>query len=110
MDGRRKAQRRGPPTTQANSAAARSSRPGVASRAPENKGDKNKITSNEGGAPIIVVKLLRTDTTLDLSQKARVVRKSEVQRREAYIPASRLRTDHHQKIHVASPRTAAARR
>jgi hypothetical protein len=29
---------------------------------------------NGGGAPIIVVKLLRTDTTLDLSQKARVVR------------------------------------
>ena len=30
---------------------------------------KNKITSNRGSAPIIVVKLLRTDTTLDLSQK-----------------------------------------
>ncbi len=59
----------GPPTTQANSVAAWSSRPGVASRAPENKGDKNKITSNRGGAPIIVVKLLRTDTTLDLSQR-----------------------------------------
>ena len=45
-------------------------------QSPENKGGKNKITSNEGGAPIIVVKLLRTDTTLDLSQKARVVRNS----------------------------------
>ena len=38
------------------------------------------ITNNEGGALIIVVKLLRTDTTLDLSQKARVVR---IQRRFA---------------------------
>ena len=38
------------------------------------KGGKNLITNNEGGALIIVVKLLRTDTTLDLSQKARVVR------------------------------------
>ena len=42
-----------------------------------NKGGKNKITKNEGGALIIVVKLLRTDTTLDLSQKARVVRISK---------------------------------
>ena len=33
----------------------------VASRAQENKGDKNKITRNEGCAFIIVVKLLRTD-------------------------------------------------
>ena len=41
------------------------------------KGGKNLITNNEGGALIIVVKLLRTDTTLDLSQKARVVRKQE---------------------------------
>ena len=40
----------------------------------EDKGGKNLITNNEGGALIIVVKLLRTDTTLDLSQKARVVR------------------------------------
>ena len=94
MNGRKKVKGVGPSTTQANSAAARSSRPGVASRAPGNKGGKNKITSNEGGAPIIVVKLLRTDTTLDLSQKARVVRKSVNRGREAYIPASRLRTDH----------------
>ena len=63
-----------PPTTQASSAAARSSCPQVASRAQGSKGGKNKITNNEGGAPIIVVKLLRTDTTLDLSQKARVVK------------------------------------
>jgi len=34
----------------------------VASRAREDKGGKNKITRNEGGAFIIVVKLLRTDT------------------------------------------------
>jgi hypothetical protein len=34
----------------ASSAAARSSRPRVASRAPESKGGKNKITRNEGGA------------------------------------------------------------
>jgi len=33
------------------------------------RGGKNYITRNGGGAPIIVVKLLRTDTTLDLSQK-----------------------------------------
>jgi len=33
----------------------------VASRAQEGKGGKNKITRNEGGAFIIVVKLLRTD-------------------------------------------------
>ena len=32
---------------------------------------------NESDAFIIVVKLLRTDTTLDLSQKARVVRSPE---------------------------------
>ena len=82
MNGRKKAKGMGPPTTQANSAEARSSRPGVASRAPGNKGCKNKITSNEGGAPIIVVKLLRTDTTLDLSHKARVVRESVGRRSE----------------------------
>jgi hypothetical protein len=42
----------------------------VASRAQQGQGTaKNKITSNRGSAPIIVVKLLRTDTTLDLSQK-----------------------------------------
>jgi hypothetical protein len=97
----------GPPTTQASSAAARSSRPGVASRAPGSKGGKNKITSNEGGAPIIVVKLLRTDTTLDLSQKARVVRKQDNERREAYIPASGLRTDH-QGYTCWSPKTRRA--
>jgi len=43
-------------------------------QSPRSWGDKNKITRNGGGASIIVVKLLRTDTTLDLSQKARVVR------------------------------------
>ena len=45
-------------------------------QSPRSWGGKNKITRNGGGASIIVVKLLRTDTTLDLSQKARVVRKS----------------------------------
>jgi len=39
-----------------------------------------------------VVKLLRTDTTLDLSQKARVVRKQGGER-EVYIGKKR-RTDH----------------
>jgi hypothetical protein len=33
----------------------------VASRAQEGKGGKNKIIRNEGGALIIVIKLLRTD-------------------------------------------------
>jgi hypothetical protein len=53
-------------------------------QSPGSRGGKNKITSNEGGAPIIVVKLLRTDTTLDLSQKARVV-KNIKRRSEAFI-------------------------
>lgn len=41
------------------------------------KGDgvKNEITMKERNALILVVKLKRTDTTLDLSQKARVVKK-----------------------------------
>ena len=67
-------------------------------QSPRSKGGKNKITSNEGSAPIIVVKLLRTDTTLDLSQKARVVRNSENERRGFYSgnqtahgPSDRLR-------------------
>ena len=62
-------------------------------QSPGNKGGKNKITSNEGGAPIIVVKLLRTDTTLDLSQKARVVRNSGTETRGLYT-CDGLRTDH----------------
>jgi hypothetical protein len=43
------------------------------------KGDgvKNEITMKECCALILVVKLKRTDTTLDLSQKARVVRISK---------------------------------
>ena len=68
--------RRDPLTTQASSAVARSSRPRGASRA-QVRGGKNKITKNGSGASIIVVKLLRTDTTLDLSQKARVVKNQE---------------------------------
>jgi hypothetical protein len=102
----RKGKALGPPTTQASSAAARSSRPGVASRARQNKGGKNKITSNEGGAPIIVVKLLRTDTTLDLSQKARVVKKPESPRGVSliYPQVDRARTikgtraNHHRAV------------
>ena len=43
----------------------------VASRAQESKGFKNKITRNEGGALIIVVKLLRTDTTPGGSEDVR---------------------------------------
>ncbi len=48
--------------------------PSSCKQSSRDKGCKNKITNNGGGASIIVVKLLRTDTTLDLSQKARVVR------------------------------------
>ena len=43
----------------------------VASRAQEGKGGKNKITRNEGCAFIIVVKLLRTDTTPGGSEDVR---------------------------------------
>jgi hypothetical protein len=57
------------------------------------RGGKNKITSNEGGAPIIVVKLLRTDTTLDLSQKARVVKISGT-KVQGFYSLRALRTDH----------------
>jgi hypothetical protein len=42
----------------------------VASRAQESKGGKNKITRNEGGAFIIVVKLLRTDWKNSGQQRA----------------------------------------
>ena len=65
---------RDPPTTQASCAIARSSRLQVASRARRTGAAKIRYPVNGGGASIIVVKLLRTDTTLDLSQKARVVR------------------------------------
>ena len=44
-------------------------------QSPGNRGDKNWITITRSSASVKVVKLLRTDTTLDLSQKARVVRK-----------------------------------
>jgi hypothetical protein len=43
----------------------------------EGDGVKNEITMKECCALILVVKLKRTDTTLDLSQKARVVRISQ---------------------------------
>ena len=45
------------------------------------RGGKNLITISDRGAVILVVKLKRTDTTLDLSQKARVVKKQECRRR-----------------------------
>ena len=44
-------------------------------QSPGNRGDKNWITITRSSASVKVVKLLRTDTTLDLSQKARVVGK-----------------------------------
>ena len=59
--------------------------PSSCKQSSRDKGGKNLITKNEGGALIIVVKLLRTDTTLDLSQKARVVRKQQCPG-AAYIP------------------------
>ena len=43
-------------------------------QSPGSRGDKNWITITRSSASVKVVKLLRTDTTLDLSQKARVVR------------------------------------
>ena len=43
-------------------------------QSPRSWGGKNKTTDNEGCASIIEVNLLRTDTTLDLSQEARVVK------------------------------------
>lgn len=42
---------------------------------------------DKAGGLIIVVKLLRTDTTLDLSQKARVVRNQHVALRYLYDSA-----------------------
>ena len=47
----------------------------------EGRGGKNWLTISDRGAVILVVKLKRTDTTLDLSQKARVVRKQECRAR-----------------------------
>ena len=47
-------------------------------QSPGSRGDKNWITITRSSASVKVVKLLRTDTTLDLSQKARVVRNQGV--------------------------------
>ena len=44
-----------------------------ASRGQQAGEDKNKLTNEESSGLVLVVKLERTDTTLDLSQKARVV-------------------------------------
>ena len=57
---------REPLTTQAGSAIARSSCPRRASRG-RRQGGKNWLTNDDRGAVILVVKLKRTDTTLDLS-------------------------------------------
>ena len=52
-------------------------------------------------APVIVVKLLRTDTTLDLSHKARVVKKSERARGGSiYTGEAGMRTDHASRLFV----------
>jgi hypothetical protein len=45
-----------------------------ASRGQRAREDKNILTNEESSGLVLVVKLERTDTTLDLSQKARVVR------------------------------------
>ena len=45
-----------------------------ASRGRRARENKNKLTNEESSGLVLVVKLERTDTTLDLSQKARVVR------------------------------------
>jgi hypothetical protein len=45
-----------------------------ASRGRKAQEDKNILTNEESSGLVLVVKLERTDTTLDLSQKARVVR------------------------------------
>ena len=44
-----------------------------ASRGRRTREDKNILTNEESSGLVLVVKLERTDTTLDLSQKARVV-------------------------------------
>ena len=72
--------------------------PGLQAEPRKNRGVKNKITINEGCAPIIVVKLLRTDTTLDLSQKARVVK--FFVRRQRGIYSRSTRTDHDASTNV----------
>jgi hypothetical protein len=58
---------RGPLTTQASTAIAKSSCPPTCKQRSENEGGKNWLTNDGRGATILVVKLKRTDTTLDLS-------------------------------------------
>ena len=53
--------------TQAFSAIARSSYPPTCKQRSKDEGGKNWITNDDRGAVILVVKLKRTDTTLDLS-------------------------------------------
>ena len=56
-----------PLTTQADTAIARSSCPPTCKQRSKNEGGKNRLTNDDRGAVILVVKLKRTDTTLDLS-------------------------------------------
>jgi hypothetical protein len=59
--------------------------------------EKNEKTELECCALILAVKLKRTDTTLDLSHKARVVKKQSLRTRPPYIVlggAYGLGTDH----------------
>ncbi len=60
----------------------------------------------DGGASIIVVKLLRTDTTLDLSQKARVVKIQQCPAEPYIVPAESARASLSRDVVVAlqSPR------
>jgi hypothetical protein len=56
-----------PLTTRASTATARSSYPPTCKQRPKDEGGKNWLTNDGHGAAILVVKLKRTDTTLDLS-------------------------------------------
>ena len=56
-----------PLTTQASTAVARSSCPPTCKQGSKDEGGKNWLTNDDRGAVILVVKLKRTDTTLDLS-------------------------------------------
>jgi len=61
------------PSAQANSAAARPTVSKPCNRGQRAREDKDILTNEESSGLVLVVKLERTDTTLDLSQKARVV-------------------------------------
>ena len=64
---KRKRIARGPLTTPASTAIARSSCSSTCKQRSMNEGGKNRLTNDDRGAVILVVKLKRTDTTLDLS-------------------------------------------